>query len=418
MRGHRQALRRHCGAVLQRGPHGLRDDRHLRDGRVVQPRRVHGPHLRGGGKRCLGKKVQTCNADRTGFADTETCAIDCDGGTSAACLKVTQLAASDHTCALLSNKTLRCWGENTNLGALGTAGPALRPTQVAGVSNVSRVAVARNATAALLSDGNVVWWGQPPTVGSAIGPTNAGLGVGIAPTDLALATTHLCIRDTDTLVKCLGSNAHGNLGDGTKTTSPSLVTATGTSGVGPLAVGDGISFSVVSSTEARGWGSNSWVLGDGSTTDRLVPTATYPGAQQIVVSSDAQFSCARYSTGIVKCSGAGAVCGGSTYTTPTPITGLTNVTQLTAGVLTACALSGDGTVRCWGEPSLGDGSYTFSTSPVLVSLGGTAVSVAYGSSFGCAVMSDQTTVKCWGGAAFLGVDSTSGDYPTPTPVLW
>ncbi|MFZ2346378.1 MAG: hypothetical protein WAW08_17470, partial [Candidatus Microthrix parvicella] len=73
------------------------------------------------------------------------------------------------------------------------------------------------------------------------------------------------------------------------------------------------------------WGDNGWgELGDSTTTDRL---------------------------------------------TPTPVTGLTDVTAITAGYVHSCALNDDGTAACWGDNSwgeLGDGTTTSRLSPTQV----------------------------------------------------
>jgi alpha-tubulin suppressor-like RCC1 family protein len=60
----------------------------------------------------------------------------------------------------------------------------------------------------------------------------------------------------------------------------------------------------------------------------------------------------------------------SLYTAPSPVQGLAGVKAIAAGAYHACALLGDGSVKCWGDDGdgeLGDGGAR-ATSPVTVAL--------------------------------------------------
>jgi alpha-tubulin suppressor-like RCC1 family protein len=97
-----------------------------------------------------------------------------------------------------------------------------------------------------------------------------------------------------------------------------------------------------------------------------------------------------------------------------------DVAQVTAGLLHACAVKGDGTLWCWGgngSGQLGDGTLDDKAAPVLVStLGSDVVQVTAGSFYTCALKRD-TTVWCWGknSSGQLGNGATT-DSSTPTPV--
>jgi alpha-tubulin suppressor-like RCC1 family protein len=74
-----------------------------------------------------------------------------------------------HSCALLADGTVRCWGLNT-VGQLGndqeaTAPPYGSPTpvQVVGISNAVGLAAGGHATCALLADGRARCWGSNAT---------------------------------------------------------------------------------------------------------------------------------------------------------------------------------------------------------------------------------------------------------------
>ena len=85
---------------------------------------------------------------------------------------------------------------------------------------------------------------------------------------------------------------------------------------------------------------------------------------------------------------------------PVPIAGLASeVTQIAIANASACAVSSDGAVHCWGsnfQGKLGDGTTTDSAEPVEVQgLSGAARSVALGFSHACALI-EGGNVECWG----------------------
>jgi len=96
---------------------------------------------------------------------------------------------------------------------------------------------------------------------------------------------------------------------------------------------------------------------------------------------------------------------------PAAVPGMNGVIQITTGDLHSCALRDTGRVFCWGSNSagqLGDTSTTNRTSPVrVVALTG-AIQVADGERHSCALR-DSGRVFCWGnnGIGQLGNDSTT-----------
>lgn len=85
-----------------------------------------------------------------------------------------------------------------------------------------------------------------------------------------------------------------------------------------------------------------------------------------------------------------------------PLEGV-EIAGLTAGAFHTCALTRDGSIRCWGKNEsgqLGDGSMNDAKTPVLVSgIEGGAVEVRAGDRHTCA-RSRSNTIACWGDNRF------------------
>src|SRR5438034_3530979 len=66
-----------------------------------------------------------------------------------------------HSCAVLTDGTVRCWGANTRgeVGISNAADDVLLPTPVAGLTSVTAIACGLLHTCAVLQDGTVRCWG-------------------------------------------------------------------------------------------------------------------------------------------------------------------------------------------------------------------------------------------------------------------
>ena len=137
-------------------------------------------------------------------------------------------------------------------------------------------------------------------------------------------------------------------------------------------------------------------------------------AQQLEeIETGDKHTCARL-TELVLCWGYNGQPGDETATarmSPTPVPGLSDVVDLTAGPYHTCALLTGGTVSCWGwnqDGQLGDGTTTGRTSPTPVpGLSGVA-RLAAAQDYTCALLMDGTAV-CWG-------DYPGGTNLSPAPV--
>lgn len=177
------------------------------------------------------------------------------------------------------------------------------------------------------------------------------------------------------------------------------------------------------------WGSNSsGGIGDGTTTDRLVPTRVHtpPGVQFVRVEpGNPRTDCALATTGAVYCWGTGSLGVVSPGFSPVPLlvalpAGATFVSLSVAGSH-ACGTTPGGQVYCWGANSnheLADGTTSTRPTPVLAitPAGVLFTSVVAGGTETCGT-SSLGLGYCWGlnGSGQIG-DGTTTPALLPTPV--
>jgi alpha-tubulin suppressor-like RCC1 family protein len=115
-------------------------------------------------------------------------------------------AGNEHTCAVLEDGTVRCWGSN-NFGQLGrgaTTGESFVPVVVSGLSNVRSVSTGFYHTCAVLEDGSARCWGY----------NNKGeLGDGTSVTRIVPVVVSGCPPDSSTsnYSECRQVTADGGL---------------------------------------------------------------------------------------------------------------------------------------------------------------------------------------------------------------
>jgi alpha-tubulin suppressor-like RCC1 family protein len=234
------------------------------------------------------------------------------------------------------------------------------------------------------------------------GPAVVGIATGISQSCALLSTGG---------VKCWGGNTNGQLGDGT--TTPHLVPADVIALGGPvtqisLSTSDAHACALMASGGVKCWGDNTTgQLGDGTFTQRLAPVDVLSlGGVATQVSAGLGFSCAVLQAGGIKCWGDNSSAqlgngGGGSSATPVDVASLGGTAiQVAAGDSYACAILLGGAVRCWGANGggqLGDGTNTPRPVPTdVATLGGTATHIsATFDSHTCAVLSTGD-IRCWG----------------------
>ncbi len=296
---------------------------------------------------------------------------------------------SFHTCAVLDNGSVKCWGHNA-YGALGdgTERTRLRPVQVLGLfSGVATVRASYYSTCALTKAGKALCWGNNEhgqlgdgTTHSRLTPAPvAGLTSGVAA--ISLADRHACALLTSGLAKCWGDNYYGQLGDGTarnSRTTPVAVTSVGGSVAAITAGGWFYTCARTSAGAVKCWGNNEFgQLGFGTWDDDAHPVPTpVPGLARGVnaISVGTAHGCARLTGGAMKCWGhgnSGELGNGTTpdYSTAVPVSGMdSGASSISAGDYVSCALQA-GVGKCWGTNDygeVGDGTTITRTRPALV----------------------------------------------------
>jgi alpha-tubulin suppressor-like RCC1 family protein len=190
---------------------------------------------------------------------------------------------STHACAVTTGGGVKCWGSNT-YGQLGdgTFTDRLTPVGVTGLaSGVVAISAGNSHTCALTSAGAVKCWGNgfngqlgngSTGILSAVPVDVTGLSSGVAT--ISSKDVHTCVVTNTGAAKCWGTNAQGQLGDGTTTDRSTPVGVVGlSSGVSVIDAGGAHTCAVMSSGTVKCWGRNTYgELGDGTTISRLTPT--------------------------------------------------------------------------------------------------------------------------------------------------
>jgi alpha-tubulin suppressor-like RCC1 family protein len=333
---------------------------------------------------------------------------------------VTNITAGQyHTCAVTSDGTAACWGNNGN-GQLGNGTTINSNTPVAVTMSgaltgktVTDITAGGGHTCAVTSDGTAACWGN--NFGGQLGDgttTDSSTPISVTGgaltnktvTDITAGGGHTCALISDGTVTCWGWNDNGQLGDGTTTDSSTPISVTGgaltNKTVNDITASLRHTCALLSDGTAACWGWNQFgQLGDGTTTDSSTPVALTSGATFTSITAGWTYTCVVFDDGSASCwghtyYGQGNVYGGA-------LAGKA-VSSISASRDHACLVTTDGIVACVGANSLGqlgNASRTNSIIPVAVTAdaltGKTVSSVAVAGNHSCAVLSDGAAA-CWG----------------------
>jgi alpha-tubulin suppressor-like RCC1 family protein len=276
-----------------------------------------------------------------------------------------------HTCALLNDRTVRCWGDNT-VGQLGVGTSSafqMASTTVTGISTGAAVAAGFRHSCALLKEGTVFCWGNNHGGQLGDGTTERRL-TPVAVTGLTnivaiSAGGFTCAIVNDGTARCWGGNVYGGLGDGTTETRHTPVSVIGLTNVITITAGNTHACALLKDNTVRCWGDNAFgLLGDGTTERRHTPVAVYGLTNAIAITAGFSHTCALVKDGTALCWGTnrhGELGNGTTSVranpVPVPVRGLSDAVAISAGFWHTCALLRDGTAQCWGRASEGRGHH-------------------------------------------------------------
>jgi alpha-tubulin suppressor-like RCC1 family protein len=297
-------------------------------------------------------------------------------------------AGNGHTCAVALDGRGYCWGRN-DYGQLGNGSTAFSnvPVTVSNDLRFSSISAAERNSCGLTTDGAAYcwgwnWWGQlgNGTQSNSNGFSDVPVAVtgGLKFISLSTLAATVCGVTEDGALYCWGYNSDGMLGDRTREFSTV-----------PVRVGTGVQFAVVSvgvrhacgisrEGSAYCWGLNeNGRLGNGRNFGtEPTPVAVSGNIVFTNISAGLTHTCGRGSDGRAYCwgyNGYGQL-GDGTRTdrfVPTPVTGPLMVTTagVSAGTQFSCGAAVD-RILCWGWNSsyrLGNGTYDDSLIPVPVS---------------------------------------------------
>lgn len=367
-------------------------------------------------------------------------------------------AGTDHTCALLTDGNVKCWGDDSR-GQLGIPDPAhqqvsppLPPPNVATYywkcnNGTCRAPAPKlgslsigGGTCAVNDEGEVVCAHDPSSgVPDAIASLTAEGGVYMLSTGLG---SHACVTMYESAEDwhCWGDNSSNQLGGKPWTTLDPYKDGVVENMSGGIGIGqfqhlyDEFAVGGRHTCAHRGWfagyGVECWgandhgQLGQGTTGPSSAlhqHIASLDGTTHNLSGGWAHTCAIQDPNGQVVCWGAneeGQLGDGSNEdrSVPTLVNGVASVTTIAAGGAHTCALAGTD-VKCWGlndrgqignggggspgpHPLIGDAAdpqtpTVFIAAPVAVALAGPAIDVSTGLRHSCAVLSDGR-VQCWG----------------------
>ena len=294
----------------------------------------------------LGLGDQITRGDDPGELGAALPAVDLGPGRSATAV----VASFQHTCAILDNGQVKCWGNNGDgqLGqgdtarrgdAAGEMGANLPPVDLGPGRTAEALTAGFGHTCALLDNGQVKCWGRNlfgqlglgdvDTRGDGAGEMGAALppvdlGPGRTATALSASNVSTCALLDNALVKCWGSNGDGQLGQGDATIRgdgpgemgadlPPIDLGPGRSVTG-IAIGGTVACARLDNRQVKCWGgNNNGQLGQGDTTDRgddagemganLLPVDLGPGRAALAVTVGDTHACARLDDHTLRCWG-------------------------------------------------------------------------------------------------------------------
>jgi alpha-tubulin suppressor-like RCC1 family protein len=327
--------------------------------------------------------------------------------------KYTTVRCVLYSLAVTTSGQVYAWGINSSgeLGD-GTTTNRLTPVQVKLPKGVKVTTVRAGGVfaLALTSTGKIYAWGYNAagelgngTTKTRLKPVPVTLPKGVTVKAISAGDENGLALTSTGRVLSWGAGSLGQLGDGSTKARlvPGYVKLPAHTTATSIAAGSLMDFAATSAGKVLAWGSNSYGLGDGTTKQRNTPVLVKlpKGVKVVAATAGLQHVLAVTTGGRVLAWGlnmSGQLGDGTTTNRLVPVFAKlpagTKVRQLAAGKYYSMALTAKGTILAWGNGStgdLGDGSTGSSPTPVTVDLPtgwiATAIGAGFGTSTGLAV---------------------------------
>ena len=389
--------------------------------------------------------------DQTSNMPDERAASLSSGSSATNILRGYQLSAKGlHSCSILDNGSLMCWGLN-NRGqiGIGTTTNAHTPQWVdlGSGTNVTQVANGYRHTCAMLENGSLMCWGENSngqlgngqSYNTQTTPLWVDLGAGRTATRIDASNDNICAIVDNGSLYCWGTNSNGMLNENpillSRQFTPRWIDLGGHT-PSSISVGNMNVCTILNNGSLYCWGDDSYgqlargsVTGSDSWDPLYVDFGTGVTVSEVDVGS--QHLCAIVDNGSLYCWGRnnygqlGNGSGGSSNpSTGTPSwvdlgTGRTAV-AVSAGSANTCAIVDNGSLYCWGTNSYGEvgigttGGTPYTPQWVDLGVGRTAVAVSTGTTHTCATL-DNGSISCWGSdySGALGNGAGASDSSSP-----
>lgn len=365
--------------------------------------------------------------------------------------------SGDSSCANLVSGIIECWGA-AGSGQLGHGSTTYTatPVRVAGISNSMKVTLGNGFACSILSEGNIKCWGDGWDGQLGNGQNSNSMKTVNVSTinnavDLSLGQNHACALLATGEVFCWGNGALGNLGNGSSVSRNTPVKVANIANAVEISSGTSFSCALLDSGKSYCWGFGlNGRLGNQNAGNSSYATEVLGINNIEEISSYSNRSCSRVSNGQIMCWGEkfnqpaslsfsklkgikdysvlqgqsacfiledkkvqclgylpflGVVIPDSgqfhSIEETTPISGLTNVSNLASTGQSHCALTESGEVYCWGpngsgQVGMGDTNPHPEVNHIVINGGEKVLQIISKSDSTCA-LSEAKKVYCWGG---------------------
>ncbi len=322
---------------------------------------------------CGGSCLRRCELGRTCKVHSDCATGRCDAGVCVVGAAEVSLGV-EYTCARLLDGRMKCWGDMNSFGQLGlghNSQPVRTPTplDLGQGRTAAGISAGYTHTCAVLDDSTIKCWGGNSSGQLGLGNTTnlnapgaaVNLGAGRSASSVS-AGGHTCALLDDATVKCWGPNASGQLGVGNTTdrSAPGPIARLG-SGRTALQIATGASHScaVLDDAALKCWGDNTYgQLGVGNNTSLDAPGAAVnlgSGRTAKAIALGNSHTCALLDDDSLKCWGYNAYgqLGTGTSNLNAPGASVTfgpgrTTKAIGIGATGSCAVMDDDSLRCWG----------------------------------------------------------------------